>query len=111
MKGEITEGIMQCLRENPGASIEELAEYTGAKEKTIKDLLLRYRKNGDIENVGTDGEICYIVHREPKEVKTNYKKAMLTQMCDAYFDDFLRAEMYSERVEIGKMICRILEKL
>nr|DAL69724.1 MAG TPA: hypothetical protein [Caudoviricetes sp.] len=40
-----------------------------------------------------------------------FKRGVYEMMVDRYLEDFMAAELFQERVEIGKMVVRILEKL
>ena len=104
-------GMMDYLREHPEASNKEIAEVFGADDTTVRTLICRHKGKGELEDTGENGVRHLIVHKEPEKQKYDYKKSMLMDMCDTYYLDFQKAELYSERVEIGKMICRILEKI
>lgn len=104
-------GILEMLRENPKASNEEIGEYISASDSVVRTMLSRLKRKGLVEDIGANGIREFRVMQTQTEERYDYKKEMLTNMCDAYYEDFINAELYSERVEIGKMICRILEKL
>lgn len=104
--------LLTYLTEHPDAANSELSAALETDDTCIRTMLHRAKNRGWIEvaNDGDEGKRRIIVLREPKKTY-DYKKAILQDMCEAYYDDFMKAELYSERVEIGKMICRILEKI
>lgn len=108
-----TDMILECLRQNPEMSNQELAEAVDMDVRCIRSTLTKLRQKNFIVQTG-QGEkrhISVMVESTAGAVPADYKKEMLKSMCDCYYEDFLAAELYTERVEIGKMICRILEKI
>lgn len=110
------EEIRNLLRQYPDMTNQELAEQTDCEVKFVRDMLYRMVKRGDIEihetkNADGTKSRSIDVLIEPKTAKMDYKKKIMLQMCDAYVDDFFAAELFTERVEIGKVILRILERM
>lgn len=108
---KLTDQILAYLRDHPTATNDEIAGAMKTGNADVRTTISRFKRRGWIEVAqGEDGKRTIVVVRNPDNVY-DFKKSMLQEMCDTYFDDFLKAELYTERVEIGKMICRILDKL
>lgn len=110
------EEIRNLLRQYPDMTNQELADQTGCEVKFVRDMLGRMAKRGDVEISETKNEdgtknrsIQVLI--EPKTAKMDYKKKIMMEMCEVYVDDFFAAELFTERVEIGKVILRILERM
>lgn len=110
------EEIRNLLRQYPDMTNQELADQTGCEVKFVRDMLYRMAKRGDVEISETKNEdgtknrsIQVLI--EPKTAKMDYKKKIMMEMCEVYVDDFFAAELFTERVEIGKVILRILERM
>lgn len=110
------EEIRSLLRQYPDMTDQELTEQVGCDIKFVRDMLYRMAKRGDIEITKTKNEdgtksrsIQVLI--EPKTAKMDYKKKIMMEMCEVYVDDFFNAELFTERVEIGKVILRILERM
>lgn len=105
-------GMMEYFTDHPGATNGEVAEALDCDSDAVRHLLSRYKARGEIETTTLpDGKRVVKVLRDISKKSYDFKKCMLMDMCETYYNDFLKAELYSERVEIGKMICRILEKI
>lgn len=110
------EEIRSILRTNPTATNEQMAEVIGCEVKFVRDMIARMVKRGDISIESAESQTgekmrSIKVLIEPKAQRMDYKKEIMTQMCDVYVEDFFAAELFSERAEIGKLILRILERL
>lgn len=96
----------------------EIADEVGCADQTIRTLIarLKQRKDIDIQHNG-DGQRCITVLKEPGTEMTQpdgmpyFKREMYRAIAEQYFIDFVEAGSYSERLEIGRMICRILENI
>lgn len=94
-------------RENPKASYKELEENAGIPYGIAKTYMHRAKQKGELKEL-QDGSIEVV--KEPPIEKSSYKKEIITEMIDIYMEDF-RAVSPSERVDIGKRITMLLEKL
>lgn len=122
MAATTTDRILEYLRENPEAKNAEIADEVGCADQTIRTLIarLKQRKDIDIQHNG-DGRRCITVLKEPGTETTQpdgmpydvpyFKREMYRAIAEQYFIDFVEAGSYSERLEIGRMICRILENI
>lgn len=108
----LTQGtLVEYIREHPAASNGKLAEVFGVPDVNIRTAICKLKKKGVLEDASdTEGRKLKVLKDPPKQ-SYDFKKSMLMDMCEAYYEDFMNAELFSERVEIGKMICRILEKI
>ncbi len=102
--------IIEAIRNNPKATNKELSEMTGIGESSIRPCLHRMKSRGLIEDVGVN-QREFAILRELDDTRSTYKRDIFEMMVDKYLEDFEAAEMFGERVEIGKMIIRLLEKL
>lgn len=103
--------LTEFLQDNPTLSNEEISKELGLDLKVVSVYLLRLRKRGVIEEVFKDGQRYLIVNQVMGENAVDFKRDAMEMMVTSYLEDFESAELYTERVEIGKMILRILEKL
>ena len=101
----LKEKMFEYLRENPKASYKELEENAGIPYGVAKTYMHRAKQKGELKEDGG-----YEVIKEPPVEKSSYKKEVITEMIDIYMEDF-RAVSPSERVDIGKRITMLLEKL
>lgn len=117
--GTLTARFWEYISEHPEADGQEIAAALDADYGIIRAYICKYRKAGSLVDVEENGVHRWEINPEkmarPRERKNppveDFKREMLRNMCEVYYEDFQAAELYTERVEIGKMICRILEKL
>lgn len=83
MAATTTGRVLEYLRDNPKARNAEIARAAACSEDTVRTIVYRLRRRNDIEMGHSGGK--------------------------HYFVDFIEAGSYSERPEIGRMICRVLE--
>ena len=105
-------GMMEYFQDHPEATNGEVAAALDGDADMVRHLLSKYKARGEFEVTQTpEGKRRVTVLRDLSKKTYDFKKCMLMDMCETYYADFLKAELYSERVEIGKIICRILEKI
>lgn len=102
--------VSEIVLAKPDVSAKEIATELNIEEGYARKIIWRMINRGWMERGTDNGKSVLKVIRIPEKVY-DFKKEMLKDMCDAYYEDFMKAELYTERVEIGKMICRILDKL
>lgn len=108
----LTQGrLTEYLREHPGATNQQLAEDLNEPEGNVRAQLCKLKKRGVIMEETDEAGRKFTVLKETPKRTYDFKRSMLMDMCEAYYEDFMDAELFTERVEIGKMICRILEKI
>ena len=103
----LKEKMFEYLRENPKASYKELEENAGIPYDVAKTYMCRAKQKGEIKELEDGG---YEVIKEPPVEKSSYKKEVITEMIDIFMEDF-RTVSPNERVDIGKRITMLLEKL
>ncbi len=103
----LKEKMFEYLRENPKASYKELEENAGISYDVAKTYMCRAKQKGELKEL-QDGSVEVV--KEPPVEKSSYKKEIITEMIDIYMEDF-RAASPTERVDIGKRITMLLEKL
>lgn len=101
--------LLAYLHENPKATNKEICEALDMAEGTVRTYIYRAERQGRITSETTEDGREIVVKLE--EARPGFKQETLMMMAEAYLDDFAAAVSYSERLEIGKMILRILEKL
>lgn len=103
----LKEKMFEYLRENPKASYKELEENAGIPYGIAKTYMHRAKQKGELKEL-QDGSVEVV--KEPPVEKSSFKKEVITEMIDIFMEDF-RAVSPSERVDIGKRITMLLEKL
>lgn len=106
MKRSKFKEFYELFLSNPDLDRWELAERVGVSRDTVDVYMKRYRDRGMIEEKD-DGEVIFHV----KEDSNSFKRDVYEMMVDEYIRDFKKAEFYTERVEIGKIILRLMERL
>lgn len=104
-------GLIEFLRNNPEATNSQIVDHFGTSDSIARTVIYKLKRKGVLELDTSKSVRHFKVLAMEEENGIDYKRRILRDMCDTYYDDFLSAELYSERVEIGKMICRILEKI
>lgn len=99
--------LYEVLEADPTTSYEDLATAIDSSVKVVRVYIKRLEEQGKIK-IDDSGNIECLVRTIANE---NYKRDIYEIMVESYLDDFEKAEFYSERVEIGKLILRLLEKL
>lgn len=105
------EKILEYLRENPNATNKDIAENTGISTDVSKAYVGRLKQKGYLEvtGVGINREI--LVVKDLPVSKNDYKKETIKFLIDAYKEDFERTDNIVERLELGKLILKLVEKL
>lgn len=108
----LTQGtLVEYIREHPRATNGEIAEAFQVPDLNVRSAISKLKKKGVLEDASDEEGRKLKVLKDPSKQSYDFKKSMMMDMCEAYYEDFMNAELFSERVEIGKMICRILEKI
>ena len=99
--------VFELLQENPTMDRAELAEKAGVSRDTVDVYFKRFKDRGMIQ-ITNDGNITFLANTSQTR---DYKRDIYEFMLDKYIEDFEKAEFYTERVEVRKLILRLLEKL
>lgn len=110
-----TAKMVDYLKDHPTATNAELSDVSGLAENSVRGMLKRLRDRGNlVETESPDPETGESVrHIEVMELTRgpSFKREVMEMMVSKYLEDFESAELYTERIEIGKLILRILEKI
>lgn len=107
MKETLISKVLKYVSEKPEASSAEIAEALGSNKKVVDIYLARLEKQEKIRITYIEGQRSIVVLEVPKE----FKRSVYEMMVEKYLDDFEAAELYVERLEIGKLILRLLERM
>lgn len=99
--------VYQYVKENPTSDNKEIALNLNTNTQTISVYLTRLEQRGKISILNIEGKRFISTFKEHGD----YKKEILETMLDNYIEDFEEANSYTERLEIGKMILRLWEKI
>lgn len=90
---------------------EIIEQSNGRLDKRIVGIYLkRFQENKEIRITEVEGKGRVITPIE-KYIPKSFKSQLLEQMLEIYFEDFENSSLFEERVEIGKIMLRIIEKL
>ena len=101
------EELLEYLRCNTYATNKEIAEDLKMGEGVVKTYLNRLKNKGYLEKIGTE----YKVLKEMPVSKSNYKQEIIKEMLESYMDDFRELKVINEKVRIGELIIRLVDKL
>ena len=76
-----------------------------------RQMSAQLKARGYIEVQGQGVTRIITVLKEPPVSKHSYKKEIIETMIDKYMEDFKDSETLNDRIEVGKVILRLLEKL
>lgn len=101
--------LKDYLREHPFATDQEIEDGIGIDPDIRRVYMSRLNRQQKIYIDTQDDKRRILVLETPEG--DSFKRDTLQMMVDRYLEDFEVAQLYIERVEIGKLILRILEKL
>ncbi len=105
------EKILEFLRDNPKATDQEIAEAVGILSNSVPIYIGRLKDKGWLE-VQKDGKLrTILVAKELPISKNVYKKEIIETMIAKYMEDFEDCGTLNDRIEVGKVILKLLEKL
>lgn len=101
--------VLEMIKEDGTLTNQEYSKKSSIRDKTIAIYISRMEKRGTIRIVEENGKRIII----PAEINypDNFKGETLELMVEKFIEDFENALTYDERLEIGKMILRILERI
>lgn len=76
-------------------------------EGVVKTYLNRLKNKGYLEKVGTE----YKVLKEMPVNKSRYKREIIKEMLESYMDDFREIKVINEKIRVGELIIRLVDKL
>ena len=107
---EIT-AILEYLRDNPKAMNPEIADNLKIDVNNVKANIGKLKARGYIEVQGQGVTRTITVLKEMPASKHSYKKEIIETMIAKYMEDFEDCGTLNDRIEVGKVILRLLEKL
>lgn len=102
----LKEKLFEYLRENPNAEYKDIQSNTDIPYGIARTYICRAQQKGELKKTENGWEVM----KEPPVEKSSYKKEVITEMIDIFMQDFREASPV-ERVDIGKRITMLLEKL
>lgn len=103
----LKEKMFEYYRENPKASYEELVENTGIPYGTARAYMHKAKQKGELKEL-EDGSIEVV--KDPPVERSLSKKEIITELIGIYMDD-LYIVTPTERIELGKLIIKLVDKL
>lgn len=101
------EEVLEYLRCNTYATNKEIAEDLKMGEGVVKTYLNRLKNKGYLEKIGKE----YKVLKEMPVNKSSYKQEIIKEMLEVYMDDFREIKVINEKIRVGELIIRLVDKL
>lgn len=98
---------LEYVRDNPNASYDEITNAVGVSYDVAKEYVARLKRRGYLEKKGR----TYTVLKEPPASKSPYKQDIIKEMIESYMDDFRSNKAIGEKIRLGELIIRLVEKL
>ena len=86
------EEVLEYIRSNTHATNKEISEDLNISEGVVRTYLNRLKNKGYLEKIGTE-----------------YK--VLKEMLEVYMDDFREIKVINEKIRVGELIIRLVDKL
>ena len=96
------EEVLEYVRSNTHATNKEISE-----DLKIGDGVVRLKDKGYLEKIGKE----YKVLKEMPVNKSNYKQEIIKEMLESYMDDFREIKVINEKIRVGELIIRLVDKL
>lgn len=103
-----TEKVLEYLRSNPYATYQEMENELKIKNATLRRSVCKAKQRGELLK-DKDGKYTVLV--EGVIAKVEYKREIITEILETYLEDFRETQKIKERMELGKIIVKLLEKL
>lgn len=101
------EEVLEYIRSNSYATNKEISEDLNISEGVVRTYLNRLKNKGYLEKIGTE----YKVLKEMPVNKSSFKQEIIKEMLESYMDDFRELKVINEKVRIGELIIRLVDKL
>lgn len=101
------EEVLEYVRSNTFATNKEISEDLKINDGVVRVYLNRLKDKGYLEKIGAE----YKVLKEMPVSKSNYKQEIIKEMLESYMDDFRELKVINEKVRIGELIIRLVDKL
>lgn len=103
--------LVEYVDNNPFADDDELANALNSTKKVVRIYLKRLENREVLKIDEADGKRVIKVLEIPEIKPQEFKRGVYEMMIDRYLEDFKETESYQERIEIGNIIVKILERL
>ena len=101
------EEVLEYVRSNTFATNKEISDDLNISDGVVRTYLNRLKNKGYLEKIGAE----YKVLKEMPVNKSNYKQEIIKEMLEVYMDDFRELKVINEKVRIGELIIRLVDKL
>ena len=101
------EEVLEYIRGNSYATNKEISDDLKIVDVVVRVYINRLKDKGYIEKVGSE----YKVLKEMPANKSSYKQEIIKEMLESYMDDFRELKAINEKVRIGELIIRLVDKL
>lgn len=101
------EEVLEYVRSNAHATNKEISEDLNISEGVVRTYLNRLKNKGYLEKIGTE----YKVLKEMPVNKSCYKQEIIKEMLEVYMDDFREIKVINEKIRVGELIIRLVDKL
>ena len=101
------EEVLEYVRSNAHATNKEISEDLKIGDGVVRVYINRLKDKGYIEKVGSE----YKVLKEMPVNKSSYKQEIIKEMLEVYMDDFREIKVINEKIRVGELIIRLVDKL
>ncbi|MDU5803544.1 MAG: winged helix-turn-helix domain-containing protein [Fusobacterium periodonticum] len=101
------EEVLEYLRCNTYATNKEISDDLNISEGVVRTYINRLKNKGYLEKTGTE----YRVLKEMPVNKSSYKQEIIKEMLEVYMDDFRELKVMNEKIRVGELIIRLVDKL
>lgn len=106
--------VFKYIKENPTATNGEILENIEIGNQCLRNYLSRLKKKGYISKAGGTYSILEEFPEDIREYirvsKSEFKTDIVLEMIDSYLDDFRESQNLTEKVRLGELIIRLLDK-
>ena len=111
--------VFEYIKEHPTDTPTEIGRALDIQRGHASTYIERLVEKGNIKIEYIDGKKTYVFLKERDSTikslelteQAHFKRDIYQKMLNAYIADFEGATGFTERVEIGKLILRLLEKI
>lgn len=103
--------LVEYVDNNPFADDEELANALNSTKKVVRIYLKRLENREVLKIDEVDGKRAIKVLEIPEIKPQEFKRGVYEMMIDRYLEDFKDTDSFQERIKIGNIIVKILEKM
>ena len=111
--------VFEYIREHPTDTPTEIGKALDIQRGHASTYIERLVEKGNIKIDYVDGKKTYVFLKERDSAikslaiaeQAHFKRDIYQKMLNTYIEDFEGATGFNERVEIGKLILRLLEKI